>query len=147
MSVWALIVGALATAPSVQEPRSGTSLFFRCQVQPRGETITHELDVVYFSDPPGRTHKFNTRDPDGFLPRSARPMLADAWPTALLVTYLDANKRLATMKLEPIESSPDRASVKIDLMIEGPPPQRRYAGACSYSVGAVAEQEFLELLK
>ena len=146
MSSIALLVGALV-AQAVPPVQPETSLYFRCTVTPRTQAISHKFDIVFFSHPPGGARGYNVRDPDGLLPRNGQPMAANAWPTTLLVTYVDGDQRLAALRLEPLESSPGRAAVRIDWHSASSNAPRRYVGECTYTAGEIAEREFLELLK
>ena len=144
------MAAALLMAAAAADAPAKTSLFLRCNVKALAEEKTHEFNLVYFSEPPAGAQHFNLRDPDGLLPPGGRPLVADAWPTAILVNYAQADNpksRLAALLVEPVWPAHGQAGIAIDLTAPSNGAPSRYSGDCTYTEGDAAEREFLEINK
>jgi hypothetical protein len=143
-----LMLAGLAQAAVAEVPMPAkTSLFFQCQVRAPDDSAMHELNVAYFSQPPAGTRGFNLRDPDAILPLSAKPKLANAWPTTVVITFEDASSsaRLAATAFQPIWGSSGRATIAVDRNPPATGGATHFSGECGYSEGDAAEKQFLEL--
>ena len=144
----ALIAFAAAAGSDASVPNPA-AFFFRCELSTPADVAIHQLDLTYFEPAPDWAMGFNFRDPDGILPRKARPMVASAWPTTLLVRFGGATsgRSMATLAFRPVKSEAGRAAVEINWESGGEAPPRSYTGTCNYTQGVEAEREYRELLK
>ena len=145
-----LLATAAAMAQGAPPPTPKTSLFIRCNVKALAEPQTHEFNLFYFSQPPEGAQRLNLRDPDAILPPAGRPLIADAWPTAILVNYESAaapKARLGALLIEPVWMSQGKAEIIVDRVPPTADAPTRFTGECAYSEGETAEREFLELTK
>ena len=128
----------------------GTSLYLRCKVSAPGEAIGHEVDLTYFDPVPSWAMGLNFRDPDGLLPKKSRPMIAESWPTGVLIEFQDSTTsgtRTGAVAIMPTSDNPSRALIRIESTSTSEPALRRFAGECSVVQGADAEREYQELFK
>jgi hypothetical protein len=143
------LAAALADAPAPDQ----TSLFFECKMSAPGETQSHELGFVYFEPRISHASPLNFKDPDHLLPSvaSINPVPVNLWPAAMIVAFpkgqSESGRPAASIIFEEIAGEAGTASARIGSLRDGKWEADSYAGTCTYTEGAAAEQKFRALLK
>jgi len=137
-----------ASAPEMQIAADQTSVVMKCKLASVGDAGSHDLDVAFFDPPVSWAQALNFRDPDHLLPSRSRPLMANSWPTAFLVSFVDPaanDRKTGALSVTPSVTDTSQADARIDVAANETNTARSYSGQCAYTQGRAAEAEFRKL--